>query len=146
MRKNIKPIVMIMMLVACLICLSSCMPPVTFVKTLEPTWFSIEIRPDIEFEDAWDSVVDTLTKRFDMAVLSRKDGYMRTTWLYSWTGAMSENYRVRVTVKFSPDRAKCNIKTEAEYGGAGTWIMGYDSRLLRTVKTDIMGAIGRTTR
>jgi hypothetical protein len=57
-----------------------------------------------------------------------------------------ENYRVRVTAKFSPDHTKVEVKSEAEYGGAGRWIAGYDTRLLETLKTDIMGNIGRTTR
>jgi hypothetical protein len=57
-----------------------------------------------------------------------------------------ENYRVRVTAKFSPDHKLVEIKSEAEYGGAGDWISGYDTRLLETIKTDVMGKVGRTTR
>lgn len=120
--------------------------PKSFVRTLEPTWASVELRTDVPYEKAWAAVVDTLVKRFDLEVLSKEDGYARTNWLYSWTGKVLENYRVRVTVKFSPDRVKCEIKSEAELGGAGNWEMGYDTRLLETIKTDVMGAIGRTTR
>lgn len=127
-------------------CVSGCMAPKTFVKTMEPTWASVELRTDVEYERAWAAVVDTLVKRFDLEVLSKEDGYIRTSWLYTWTGRVMENYRVRVTVKFSPDKSKCEIKSEAEYGGAGRWIMGYDTRLLATIKTDVMGTIGRTTR
>lgn len=76
----------------------------------------------------------------------RQDGYARTTWLYSWTGKVKENYRVRVTSKFTPDHRVVEIKSEAEYGGPGDWVAGYDSRLLETIKTDIMGKVGRTTR
>lgn len=125
---------------------AGCVAPKTFVKTMEPNWASVELRKDLPFEKAWASVVDTLVKRFDMEVLSKQDGYIRTTWLYTWTGRVMENYRVRVTVKFNPDQSICEIKSEAEYGGPGNWIMGYDSRLLQTIKTDVMGAIGRTTR
>ena len=120
--------------------------PATFVKTMEPTWASVEVRTDVPYEKAWAGVVDTLVKRFDLEVLSKDDGYMRTNWLYTWTGTVSENYRVRVTVKFNHEHTKCEIKSEAEYGGAGKWVMGYDSRLLETIKTDVMGTIGRTTR
>jgi hypothetical protein len=59
---------------------------------------------------------------------------------------VNENYRVRVTAKFAPDHTKVEIKSEAESGGPGSWTAGYDSRLLETIKTDIMGKIGRTTR
>lgn len=127
-------------------CLSGCMAPKTFVKTMEPTWASVELRTNVEYEKAWNAVVDTLVKRFDLEVLSKENGYLRTTWLYTWTGRVMENYRVRVTAKFSPDKQKCEIKSEAEYGGPGSWVMGYDSRLLSTIKTDVMGTIGRTTR
>jgi len=124
----------------------SCIAPNTFVKTMEPTWGSIELRTDVTYEQAWETVVDTLVKRFDMEVLSRQDGYIRTNWIYTWTGTIDENYRVRVTAKFPSDRKRLDIKSEAEFGGPGRWAMGYDTRLLETIKSDIMGKIGRTTR
>ncbi len=133
-------------LIVGVISLTGCMAPKTFVKTMEPTWATVELRTDVPFDTAWAAVVDTLVKRFDLEVLSKNDGYIRTGWLYTWTGKVMENYRVRVTAKFSPDQTKCEIKSEAEYGGAGRWVMGYDSRLLATIKTDVMGTIGRTTR
>ncbi len=53
---------------------------------MEPTWASVELREDVEYERAWDAVVDTLIRRFDVEVLSKEDGYVRTNWLYTWTG------------------------------------------------------------
>lgn len=129
-----------------LLVLVGCVAPKTFVKTLEPTWASVELREDINYDKAWETVVDSLVKRFDLEVLSRENGYLRTNWLYTWTGRLNERYRVRVTAKFSPDHKKIELKSEAEYGGAGMWVMGYDTRLLETIKSDIMGSIGRTTR
>ena len=126
--------------------LAGCATPKTFVKTLEPTWTSIEVRSDIPYEKAWDTVVDLMVKRFDLEILSKEDGYIRTGWLYTWTGKVMENYRVRVTIKFAPDHTKVEVKSEAEYGGQGAWVTGYDTRLLETLKSDIMGSIGRTTR
>jgi len=38
------------------------------------------------------------------------------------------------------------MKSEAEYKGPGGWTRGYDTRLLSTLKSDIMGKIGRATR
>ena len=128
------------------IALAACRGPSTFVRTLEPTWGSIELRTELQYEDAWATVVDTLVKRFDLEMMSKPDGYLRTGWLYTWTGTVTENYRVRVTAKFSPDHSKIEVKSEAEYGGPGRWVSGYDASLLETIKTDIMGSIGRTTR
>ncbi len=134
------------LLLSALLLLSSCAAPKTFVRTMETSWAAIELRDDLTYDDAWASVGDTLVKRFDLQILQKADGYIRTGWLYTWTGEVNERYRVRVTVKFSPNKKLCEVKSEAEYGGPGGWVMGYDSRLLQTIKTDIMGKIGRTTR
>jgi len=120
--------------------------PTTFTRTLEPTWAGIEVRADLGAENAWNSVVDLLARRFDLEVLSKDNGYIRTNWLYTWTGVMSEDYRVRVTAKFSPDFNKLEVKSEAQFRDVGGWVLGTDEALLQTLKTDIMGSIGRSTR
>ncbi|MCM8808331.1 MAG: hypothetical protein ABIK77_08080 [candidate division WOR-3 bacterium] len=121
-------------------------PPKTFVRTMEPTWASIEIRKELSYEDAWNLIVDALAKKFDLEVISKEGGYVRTAWLYTWTGRVDQNYRVRAIIKFTPDRKKVEIKTEAEYGGPGKWVLGWDESLLTTLKSDIMGLVGRATR
>ena len=121
-------------------------PPVTFVQTLEHSWASIEVAGNIEYEKAWSAVVDLLVRKFDLEVLSKENGYLRTTWLYSWTGELREDYRVRVTIKFSFDKSKLEIKSEANYQRASGWVIGSDTALLQTLKSDIMGTIGRVTR
>ena len=121
-------------------------PPVTFIQMLEPSWASIEIAGNMKYEKTWSAVVDLLVRRFDLEVLSKENGYLRTTWLYSWTGELREDYRVRVTIKFSFDRSKVEIKSEANYQRASGWVLGSDTALLQTLKSDIMGTIGRVTR
>jgi hypothetical protein len=147
-RKSLKSRALVLLAVAALGAgiVAGCSTPKTFVKTMEQTWASVEVRSDVPYTNAWNSVIDILVKRFDLEILSQPDGYARTTWLYSWTGKVDENYRVRVTIKFAPDHSKVEVKSEAEYGGPGNWVPGYDARLLETMKTDIMGKIGRTTR
>lgn len=121
-------------------------PPVTFVQTLEHSWISIEVREDISYDRAWASVVDLIVRKFEAEILSKEDGYLRTTWLYTWTGELREDYRVRVTVKFTPDRSKVDIKSEANYLRRENWIIGSDTALLQTLKGDIMGIVGRVTK
>ena len=120
--------------------------PVSFVQTMEPSWASIELRDGVNYDNAWNTIVDLLIRKFDMEVLSKENGYMRTTWLFSWTGQLREDYRVRVTVKFSPDHKKVDVKSEANYQTKNGWITGSDTALLQTLKTDLMGTVGRTTR
>ena len=45
--------------------------------------------------------------------------------------------------KFSTDKTRVDIRAEAEYGGEGMWIKGYDTNLLQTMKQDIQGTVGR---
>ena len=126
--------------------------PTTFVQTMDPGWNSVEIREELSYEDAWEAIVDTLARKFDIEILSKEDGYLRTGWLYSWTGKLEESYKVRAVVKFTPDKRKVEIKSEAQhyssgvFGLGGGWVMGTDERLTTTMRTDIMGKIGRITR
>lgn len=120
--------------------------PGSFVKTMEPGWVTIEVREDISYDKAWAGVVDLIVRKFEAEILSKENGYLRTTWLYTWMGELREDYRVRVTVKFAPDRIKVDIKSEANYLREGNWIIGSDTAVLQTLKADIMGIVGRVTR
>ena len=122
--------------------------PESFIRAYEPSWTSIEIRDNFTLDDAWQQVVDVLAKKFELEMISKEGTYIRTSWIYTWwkVGQRTENYRVRALVKFSANGKNVDIKTEANYLDGDQWIVGYDDRLLETVKTDIMGVVGRTTR
>lgn len=122
--------------------------PESFVVTTDPTWSSIEMRDDMDYETAWKEVVDVIAKKFELEMISKDGGYLRTAWIHTWwvAGRVTQNYRVRVIAKFSTNRKQIDVKTEANYWGRAGWIAGTDTRLLSTVKTDIMGVVGRTTR
>lgn len=129
--------------------LSSCgsTKPSSFVKATDGgTWTSILIREDLTYDKAFAEVLDVIASRFEMDMISKEGGYGRTNWIYTWnkSGKYTEKYRTRVIFKFSADRTKVNIKTEAEFGGDPNWIKGYDTRLLSTMKQDIGGVVGRT--
>jgi len=125
-----------------LLFLLSCSAPATFIQTMEPSWAKIELREDVNFEKAWITVYDLLIRQFDIEVAQKENGYIRTGWIYTWTGEYTDAYRVRVTVKFAEDHKTLDVKSEAYYKG----YVGYDTRLLQTLNTDIMGTIGRITR
>lgn len=117
--------------------------PRHFVASPSPPWKSVAVRPGISFDRVWDQTVDLLVRHFDIAVLSKSDGYIRTEWLYRWTGKVTEDYRVRVTVKFTPDRTRCDLRAEAEYGGPDEWVLGFDQRLERELLESLQDRIGR---
>lgn len=146
MKRRIISYVLLMVLALALVGCASV--PVSFVMVPEPSWAGIELKAGLSYEDAWPQVVDVLARKFELEMISKEGGYLRTSWIYTWwTGYVTANYRVRAVVKFSPDRKKVDIKTEANYLTRGRqWVVGTDTRLLKTVKMDIMGVVGRVTR
>jgi hypothetical protein len=104
------------------------------------------LRNDVDFQHAWEAAFDILANDFDVAMADKEDGYLRTDWLYSYGGKYDVEYRVRVTLRFAADRRTVRVKAEAQFLKDKNWLMGVDSRLLTTIKTDLMGTIGRTTR
>jgi len=121
-------------------------PPKTFLRGQASQWHVVELRQDVDFDHAWDAVFDTLIEDFDLAMAIKEDGYIRTEWLYSYGGRYAFQYRLRVTVRFAPDRRSVRLRTDAQFKDGDNWVMGVDSRLLTTLKTDLMGKLGRTTR
>jgi len=123
--------------------------PNTFIQTREPTWTTMEIRNDLDYDRAWNTVLELIIKKFDIDKVMKSEGYILTDWSYSWSGDYLKYYRVRTTVKFSPDRTKLQLKPEAQFlsdDKEGVWTVGSDTQLLATLKTDLMGTVGRTTR
>ena len=121
-------------------------PPKSFLRGETSQWQVFELRSDVDFQHAWDMVFDILIKDFDVAVVFKEDGYIRTDWLYSYGGKYNFEYRLRVTVRFTPDKKSLHVRTDAQFKDGDNWLLGVDSRLLTTLKTDLMGTVGRTTR
>ena len=119
---------------------------------MEAGWNTVEVREGVTGDAAWEATVDLIARKFDIEILSKEDGYLRTGWLHSWTGNLSETYKVRAVIKFNADKTVLEVKSEAQYYDAGVlgigkgWKMGTDELLTTTLRTDVMGKIGRITR
>ena len=90
---------------------SSCgaVKPSSFVKATDGgTWTSILIREDLTYDKAFNEVLDVVSSRFEMDMISKEGGYARTNWIYTWNkaGKYTEKYRTRVIFKFSADRVR----------------------------------------
>jgi hypothetical protein len=126
----------------------SCAPK-TFIPTTNAGWNTVQVRVDLSYDEAWRSIVGLIAKRFDIEIMSKEDGYLRTAWSHSWTGEVKENYKVRAIIKFSPSGKTLEVKSEAQFrdpsvvGMGGGWQMGTDEVLNHTLRTDILGKIGR---
>lgn len=120
--------------------------PTSFSHTTAPGWATVEIRDGVDFDHAWDTIFGILSHDFDFSTVLKEDGYIQTDWLYTWSGVYQQNYRVRVTVQFSTNRKSIRVKSEAWALNGSVWVIGTDSRLMTTLKTDLMGTVGRTAR
>ena len=126
-------------------------PPTTFVKTFdEPgTWRTIIVRPGVSTDKVWESLVDTLARKFDLEVIEKDSGYVRTSWKYTYVrqGSVVNRYRARIVVKTKGEGwDKLQVKCEANWLGDGGWILGYDMRLLEDTYGDLQGKLGTVRR
>jgi hypothetical protein len=128
------------------ISLSSCNSYKSFVKTFNIDWTSIQLRENMNFENAWGQVLDIVATKFEMEMISKEGTYARSAWNYTIAsnGKYKKTYRTRVIFKFSPDKKVLKLKVEAQAGGEGKWINGYDANILKNIKSDVSGVVGRT--
>ena len=117
----------------------------------DPVWKIVQIREGLEYEEAWQKIVDLISRKFDIEVLDEGAGYVRTAWKYGYGISREDlrrtNYKVRVVVKFPPEKHMRNkwfrVRTEANYAFGTTWLEGFDNRLLKEIYSDLQGQVGR---
>lgn len=129
--------------------ISSCgvAAPKSFKKAYDGgNWSTVMVREDLSYDRAFGEVMDVIGRQFELDMISKEGGYLRTNWIYTWNkkGKYTEKYRTRVVIKFSSDKSRVDIKSEAEFGGEPRWEKGFDTALLTQVKQDIMGVVGST--
>ena len=126
--------------------------PSTFVRSA-PGWKTIEFRPGLvnNYDEAWQKTVDTIARTWDIEILDKDSGYLRTAWLYGISGGPMVRYRGRITVKYPEIKMpeKVEVKTSAEWWQSGNvyaqrWVKGFDSSFQRDVFTELAGRLGRT--
>ena len=143
-RKN-RRFLYILTLCFTLFLVSSCGSSSSFVKG-EGGWTTVQIADRISYDLAFDEVSSILTKKFEMDMISKEAGYLRTSWKTNWVSRVGQrpqkDYRVRVTIKMSETRKKIDINAEAEKRKGHYWVSGYDAQLLETIRKDIAGSVG----
>jgi len=132
-----------MILVAILL-LSSC-ASTSFMKG-DGGRTTVQIADRISFNLAFDEVMTILTRKFELELISKEAGYIKTKWQTTWVGKWGykpqKDYRVRITVRLSAERKRIDIHAEAEKLQGNYWISGYDTRLLEDIRKDISGVVG----
>jgi hypothetical protein len=157
MKESFKKPLLIIILIGILglwLCSCSPKPPKPFIAIEDSTgaqWKSIELRPGITYEQAWQILIDTLTNKWDIETMDKESGYIRTTWVFT-TGkdkptGMPFTYGRRITLKFSEDRKILRIKTEAFYQVTNfPTSYGMDGNFDSDAFTQISGKLGRGSR
>jgi hypothetical protein len=144
-----KKAIFLLMLMGAVMMFNSCRTrlPQTFVQATDGgSWTQIVLKDSQEYDKIFAEVLDIVSRRFEMEIISRESGYARTLWTYTWNTKKGKyQYRTRVTFKFSIDRKTLELKTDAEFGNGDRWIRGFDGELTRTIKQDVMAIVGRTT-
>ncbi len=126
--------------------------PKTFMRTQDEPgiWKTVEIREGLGNDKIWEVLVDTLSQKYDLEVLERDAGYIRSSWKYSYFSGQQvvDRYRSRVVVKVkgTPDWDTVQVKCESNWLDDRGWILGYDTRLLEDIYGDIQGKLGRVRR
>jgi len=124
--------------------------PSTFVKGQPSGWKTIELNENLlgDYDTAWQKTVDTVARDYDIELLDKDSGYLRTTWTYGISGGIFHRYRGRITIKYpdvvNPD--KMEVKTDAQWLSDttyGIWLQGWDESFNRDVFTALSGRLGR---
>ena len=102
--------------------------------------------PDLTRDDAWRLIADTLAKNYDIEVINKDSGYIRTGWMFTRTGKVNERYRTKIIAKIPLSDDRVEIKTEAHWLSDNGWVAGYDTIMMEEVYSDIQGSVGRVTR
>lgn len=145
--KNIIKIFIVAVVAAPMLISCGIIAPKSFQRAVDGgSWSSVMVREDLSYDRAFGEVMDVIGRRFELDMISKDGGYLRTNWIYTWNkkGKYTTKYRTRIVIKFSSDKRRIDIKSEAEFGGEPRWVKGFDTALLTQTKQDIMGVVGTT--
>jgi hypothetical protein len=124
--------------------------PPTFVRTTSDTKSSrvIDLRDGLTKAAAFKAASDMLIARFSIDVSDQRAGFLMTPWQASFIrdGAPDLRYRMRVIVRFVGDDWKqATVRTEANWQHGDEWDIGYDSKVLDEIATELRTRVGRRT-
>lgn len=148
-KKNKMGILLISGVTLALLC-AGCAPG-TFVKGQSSGWKIIELNENLQgdYDNAWQKTVDTIARDYDIELIDKDSGYLRTSWAHGISGGIYHRYRGRITIKYpsviNPD--KMEVKTDAQWLSDptyGVWEQGWDRNFNRDIFTALSGRLGRT--
>lgn len=103
-------------------------------------------------------LVDRIRKSYDIEIMDKDSGYLRTGWIHTFTGSARQDYKTRITIKFAQNKEKLELKIDAAFhkikrGAVSgdvkqdySWLPGSDSQLADDVYGDLSALLGRLRR
>ena len=124
--------------------------PPTFVATTSDTRASrvIDLRDGLTKAAAFKAASYMLIARYSIDVSDQRAGFLMTPWQATFIrdGAPDLRYRMRVVIRFVGDDWKqVAVRAEANWQHGDGWDIGYDSKTLDEVATELRTRIGKRT-
>lgn len=113
-------------------------------KKGQAEWAKIQLNESLSYDQAFGLVLETVSNQYEMEMISKDGGYMRSAWnfLTDRKGKKLKDQRCRITVKFNHDKTQIQVKTETQKLKKDEWIDGTDTALDAQVKDDLRGVVG----
>ena len=129
-----------------LFCLAGCGlgAPDSFMQMNRQYWETMDIKSSVKYEDAWQRVIYIITKKFELEMISKEDGYVRSSYGQSYftEDLQNERYQIRIVAKFTPDRKKLEFKIESRMWDGKIWHNGSDVRVAANMRKDFLNSLG----
>ena len=152
-----KRLLLVTLVGACALYSVGCSPS-TFQKGASSGWKSIALHDDLasDYDLSWQKAVDTIARDWDIEIMDKDSGYLRTSWQHGISGvsgALASRYAGRLTIKFPTVKVpieKVDLKTDAKWlemnawTGLSYWVNGFDTGYQRDVFGALSGRLGRT--
>lgn len=118
--------------------------PDSFMRMTRQYWEVVDVKPSIKYNDAWERVIYIITKKFELEMISKEDGYVRSAYgpSYFTEDMQRDKYQVRIVAKFSPDKKKFEFKIEARIWDGKIFVNGSDVRVAANMRRDFLNSLG----
>lgn len=118
--------------------------PESFMQMNKQYWESMNVKPSVPYDDAWQRVIYIITKKFELEMVSKEDGYVRSAYGQSYftEDMQNERYQIRIVAKFTPDKKKFEFKIESRIWDGKIWRNGSDVRVATNMRKDFLNSIG----
>ena len=102
-----------------------------------------------DFDAAWSKTVNTIAHDYDIEMLEKDSGYLKTGWRWIPGGTYNVHYRGRITIRYPTTESPSNVEfiTDAQWlsdPDRHVWVEGFDRVFERDVYTSLSGVLGRT--